>query len=73
MLQKIKNCPLAAVTRNGNIILFNHDVIVKGILTIDLTVESIVEVSISLYKRGIDVISVTIDEARMNYIGIEVL
>lgn len=70
---KIKNCPLVAITKKGNIVLFERDVKVKAGVSLELTTESIVEISIELFKKGIDIISVTIDEAKMNYIGIEVL
>lgn len=73
MLRKIENCPLIAVARNGNIILFNYDVIVKGVITLELTIESVAEISIELFKKGIDIYTVAIDESRMNYMGIEVL
>lgn len=75
MPHKIENCPLVAITRNGNIILFNYDVTVKMsvLFTYELTTQSIVEVSVALYKQGIDIVNVTIDEARMKYIEIEVL
>lgn len=75
MLRKIKNCPLVAITRNGNIFLFNYDVTVKTsvLFTYELTTQSIAEVSVALYKQGIDIVNVTIDEARMKYIEIEVL
>lgn len=73
MLRKIENCPLVAITRNGNIILFNHNVIVKGTATSDLTVESVVEISLELYKNGIDIITVSIDKNRMHCIEMEVL
>lgn len=71
MPREIKNCPLAAITKKGNIILFNHDVTVKGAIILELTTESIAEISIELYKEGIDIVSVDIDEARMNYIEVE--
>lgn len=70
---KIKNCPLVAITKKGNIVLFERDVKAKAGVSLELTAESIVEISIELFKKGIDIISVTIDEAKMNYIGIEVL
>lgn len=68
---KIKNCPLVAITKKGNIVLFNYDVTVKGVITLELTTESIAEISIALYKKGIDIVSVDIDEARMNYMEVE--
>lgn len=70
---KIKNCPLAAITKKGNVVLFERDVTVKTSISLELTAESIVKISIELFKKGIDIISITIDESRMNYIGIEVL
>lgn len=39
----------------------------------ELTVESIAQISAELFLKGIDVASVSIDEARINYVGIEVL
>lgn len=71
MPREIKNCPLVAITRKGDIILFNYDVVVKGAITLELTTESIAEISIALYKKGIDIVSVDIDEARMNYMEVE--
>lgn len=73
MLRKIENCPLVATLRNGNLLLFNHDAIVKGNILMELTVECIAEISAELFLKGINITSVTIDEARMNYIEIEVL
>lgn len=70
---KIKNCPLVAITKKGTIVLFERDVTVKAGIYLELTAESIVQISIELFEKGIDIISVTIDEARMKYIGIEVL
>lgn len=70
---KIKNCPLVAITKKGDVVLFERDVTVKTGVSLELTAESIVEISIELFKKGIDIISITIDESRMNYIGIEVL
>lgn len=71
MPREIKNCPLVAIMRKGDMILFDYDVVVKGVITIELTTESITEISIELYKRGIDIVSVDIDEARMNYMEVE--
>lgn len=73
MLRRIKNCPLIATLRNGNIIVFSHDVTVKGVICMDLTGETIAEISRKMILKGIDISSVAIDEARMNYKGIEVL
>lgn len=72
MLRKIENCPLVATLRNGKLLLFNYDVTVKGIAILELTVESIAQISAELFLKGIDIVSVDIDEARMKYIGIEV-
>lgn len=73
MLRKIENCPLVVILRDGKLLLFNHDVIVKGISMLELTVETIAQISAELFSKGIDIASVTIDESRINYIGIEVL
>lgn len=73
MLRKIKNCPLVAILRNRNIIIFSHDVTVKGIVTLELTGECIAQISAEMFEKGIDIISLDIDESRMNYKGIEVL
>lgn len=73
MLRKIKKCPLVAITRAGNTISFNHDVIVKGVISVELSVESVVEISIEFFKKGIDIISVTIDESKMDNVETEVL
>lgn len=73
MLRGIKNCPLVAILRNGKILLFNHDVVVKGVVTLELTVESIATIAAEMFLDGIDIASVTIDKSRMNYAEIEVL
>lgn len=73
MLREIKDCPVVATLRNGKLLLFNHDVTVKGVIMLELTVECIAQISAELIMQGIDVISVSIDEARMNYMEIEVL
>lgn len=73
MLRKIENCPLVLTLRNGNTMLTNHDVIVKGVSCLELTVESIAQISAEMFVNGIDIISVTIDESRMNDVEMEVL
>ena len=68
MQRKIKNCPLIATLRNGNLFLFSHDVnITNDLFITGLTGETIANISIELYIKGIDIGSLVIDENRMNY------
>lgn len=73
MGHEIKNCPLTAILKGGGMILFNSDVTVEGNVVFSLTAESVAKISTELYMKGLDVLSVNIDEARIDYIGIEVL
>lgn len=73
MLREIKNCPLVAILRNGGTFLFSHDVTVKGVITLELTLETIATIATEMFLKGIDIVSVSVDEGKMNYEGIEVL
>lgn len=73
MIRKIKDCPLIAVLRNGKQLLFTHDVVIKGIIVLELTVETIVEISTEMFLEGYDIQTVSIDETRLDYTKMEVL
>lgn len=72
MLRRIKKCPLIGKLRNGEIINFEYDVIVKGMAK-ELTVESLVEISVFCLRKGMDVYSVIIDEEKLDYSKMEVI
>lgn len=65
MLQTIKQCPLIAKLRNGKTINCQYDVTVKGMEAMELTVNSLIEVAVNLYKQGFDVYAVDIDKAKI--------
>lgn len=64
-----------AITKNGEAVFFERDVTVtnSNLFIYELTIETIAEISTELFRNGIDVVSISIDEARINYIEIEVL
>lgn len=63
----IKNCPLFAILRNGNIITFFHDVeiVKKDYFYKELTNETIAKLSIYLYKKGFDAMYISVDQSRI--------
>lgn len=73
MLREIKDCPLIATLRDGNLLSFTHDVTIKGLITPELTLVSIATITAELSLKGIDVISVSIDEAKIKHKYMEVL
>lgn len=74
MSRIINNCPLVAILRNGNVYLFNHDVvIINNVFYTELSTKSIIEISEELYMKGIDIVSLFVDESRMKYKEVEVI
>lgn len=67
-MREIKDCPLVATLRNGGIFAFTHDAeITNNLFVTELTSKSIAVISTELFKKGIDIVSLSVDESRMNY------
>lgn len=71
---KIESCPLIAILRDGNIMLFNHNVIVENnIFTAVLTSESVAKISAELFKKGYDIVHLSIDKSRIKYQEVDLI
>lgn len=73
MLREIKDCPLIATLRNGKLLSFSHDVTIKGLIVPELTLVSVATIAAELSLKGVDIMSVSIDEAKVKYEYVEVL
>lgn len=69
----VKNCPLLAFLRNGNIVSFRCDTELESakLCMHKLTVESIAKISAALYIKGFDAEYICIDQSEMHYASAE--